>query len=120
MVFLTFQAIESKGFVHFKQKQNRKNEKTERSDERIRIPKHLIPTATSSKPPAVVKATTETKTSDDYAAEADRLRQELEKMKELTALRKQDLEKSTSGSAGAARSLLAPPPPPTFTNRRKK
>jgi superfamily II DNA/RNA helicase len=108
-----YEAIECKNstFVNFKE---RKDSSEAKSDDRIRIPQHLVPrTSVKSSVPNIEKPKP---TSSDFAAEADRLRDELAKACAERAEKQLKL-----ASQGTER--RAPPPPPptvTFSSQRKR
>lgn len=110
-----YEAIECKsaGFVNFKEKKGSES----KTDDRIRIPKHLIPLKKSDPPAQFNKncPVVQEKRSADYAAEAVRLRDELAKAKvEREARQLQTMNRS--------RDRPPPPPPPSlsFTAKRKR
>jgi len=107
-----YEAIESKatGFVHFKEKNSA--QKAANNAERLRIPKHLVPTVQGKKNETHSNNVPEKK-SEDFAAEANRLRDELVKVKAESEARQKE-----KGS-----SRRAPPPPPpiiSFTATTKR
>lgn len=104
-----YEAVEcrSAGFVNFKEKK----------DIYVRIPKHLIPPlrrGTSGQPKNSVHIEHE-KSSADYAAEANRLRDELAKAKAESESRRLQV-------SSRIKDRRAPPPPPTlsFPAKRKR
>lgn len=116
MILSKYEAIECKGasFVNFKEKKDSEI----KTDDRIRIPKHLIPTkhpASSSSKSNKSGSVVEEKKSADFAEEADQLREELARAKAEREAR-QMLTMNRSGNR------QTPPPPPTllFTVKRKR
>jgi superfamily II DNA/RNA helicase len=113
-VLKKYEAIERKGsdFVNFKAKSDSMD--AVKSNDRIRIPQHLIPPKTANANGAMSNGTASTKekSSSDFAAEADQLRDAIAKAN----ARQLELVNRTKARR------MPPPPPPSvaFTAKRKR
>lgn len=114
-VLQKYEAVECKGsdgFVNFRKRSGHNEDKEKRpADTRLRIPAHLVPPPRKRQPSSTPKPAPAT--SSDHRAKADKLKEELEKLK------KDRLALLAGSSSTKENRSKAPPPPPSVTFSRR-